>query len=359
MSRKRDFHGKRVSSTNDCQGTNRSASRTGVDPGALQLHTSQVKRPIPEHGSSEAGPRDALDDASGLSVRLGSLELDNPVMPASGCFGPELAELVPVESLGAVVTKTIFMQPRGGNPAHRLAEVSGGMLNSVGIPSPGIDEFRRRVLPAYRRLGPKLVVSLGGLSVSDYFDVTDALSDEAIDAFEINLSCPNLGHGGLEIGSTPAMIEQVTRGVLARAEGRPVIVKLTPNVASVPDLARAAESAGADAVTVANTLIGMVLQRGTRRPVLGTNTGGVSGPIVRPIVLRMVWQTAGAVTIPVVASGGITSVDDVLDYLAVGATAVQVGTASFARPSTMVEIVTTLPERIREIGRRHDHGTAG
>jgi dihydroorotate dehydrogenase (NAD+) catalytic subunit len=280
-------------------------------------------------------------------------------MPASGCFGPELAQLVPVELLGAVVTKTIFTRPRAGNPAHRLAESSGGMLNSVGIPSPGVDEFRRRVLPAYRRLGPKVVVSLGGLSVSDYFDVTDALSDEAIDAFEVNVSCPNLGHGGLELGSSPATVEQITRGVVARAVGRPVIVKLTPNVASVPDLGRAAEAAGADAVTVANTLVGMVLQRDTRKPVLGNNTGGVSGFIVRPIVLRMVWQTAAAVSIPVVASGGITSVDDVLDYLAVGATAVQVGTATFARPSTMVEIVAALPDRVGDIEWRCRAGAAG
>lgn len=280
-------------------------------------------------------------------------------MPASGCFGPELAQVVPVDSLGAVVTKTIFTNPRAGNPAHRLAEASGGMLNSVGIPSPGVDEFRRRVLPAYRQLGPKVVVSVGGLSVFDYFEVTDALSDEAIDALEVNVSCPNLGHGGLEIGSTPAMIEQVTRGVVDRAAGRPVIVKLTPNVASVPDLARAAEIAGAEAVTVANTLVGMALHRGTRRPVLGNNTGGVSGPIVRPIVLRMVWQTANAVTIPIVASGGITGVDDVLDYLAVGATAVQIGTATFARPSTMVEIVAALPGLAHTVEWRRYPGAAG
>lgn len=299
------------------------------------------------------------DGSSALSVRLGSLELPNPVMPASGCFGPELAELTPVERLGAVVTKTIFTQPRAGNPAHRLGETSGGMLNSVGIPSPGLDEFRQRVLPAYCQLGPKVVVSLGGLSVPDYLELADALCDQAIDAFEINVSCPNLGHGGLEIGSTPATIERVTRGVVDRAVGRPVIVKLTPNVTSVPELARAAEDAGADAVTVANTLVGMALQRETRRPVLGNSTGGVSGPIVRPMILRMVWQTADAVNIPVVASGGITGVDDVLDYLAVGATAVQVGTATFGRPSTMVDIVAALAGRAGSVGWWPHRGASG
>ena len=282
------------------------------------------------------------------------MQLSNPVMPASGCFGPELAQLMPLDALGAVVTKTIFTARRAGNPAHRLAEVPGGMLNSVGIPSPGIAEFRRRVLPAYRRLGPKVIVSIGGLSINDYLSVTEELADEALDAFEVNVSCPNLGHDGLEIGSSPQMIDKVTSGVVARAAGRPVIVKLTPNVPSVPALAQAAESSGADAVTVANTLVGMALERDSREPVLGHRTGGVSGPIVRPVVLRMVWQSTQVVGIPVIASGGVCTVDDVLDYLQVGATAVQVGTATFARPSTMLDILDELPARIASVAWRRE-----
>lgn len=270
-------------------------------------------------------------------------------MPASGCFGPELAQLMCLNELGAVVTKTIFSGARPGNPAHRLAEVESGMLNSVGIPSPGIDRFRAQILPAYRQLGPPVIVSIGGLSVQEYFDVAAELAGDAFDAIEINVSCPNLGHGGLEIGSEPRAIEEVTRGVRERADGRPVIVKLTPNVTSVPELGRAAEAAGADALTVANTLAGLSVDRQTHRPTLGNIVGGLSGPAVRPVILRMVWQTALAVAIPVIACGGISSVQHVVEYLMVGASAVQVGTATFTRPPTMLEILRDLPDRIDDL----------
>jgi dihydroorotate dehydrogenase (NAD+) catalytic subunit len=305
-----------------------------------------MKSMIP-HGGNNAETSARHDPR--LSIQIGPLTLPNPVMPASGCFGPELAPLLPLHKLGAVVTKTIFSARRAGNPAPRLAEVPGGMLNSVGIPSPGITDFRRRILPSYRELGPKVIVSIGGLTVQEYIDVTTALGDDDVDAFEVNVSCPNLGAGGLEIGSDPATLETVTSGVLARAEGRPVIVKLSPNVTSVPVLARAAEAGGAAAVTVANTLMGMALERGTRRPVLGKGTGGLSGPIVRPVILRMVWQTAAAVRIPVLASGGVSTVEHVLDYFQVGAAAVQVGTATFTRPGTMIEILEELPAKIDTI----------
>ena len=311
-----------------------------------------MKSSIPSDGKIV---RTAAEPAHRLSVQIGDLALPNPIMPASGCFGPELAQMLPLHKLGAVVTKTIFSARRAGNPAPRLAEVPGGMLNSVGIPSPGIADFRRRILPAYRGLGPKVIVSVGGLTVQEYIDVTAALADDDVDAFEINVSCPNLGDGGLEIGSDPATLEEVTGGVRARAAGRPVIVKLSPNVTSVPALARAAEAAGATAVTVANTLVGMALERGTGRPVLGKWTGGVSGPIVRPVILRMVWQTAAAVQIPVIASGGISTVEDVLDYFQVGASAVQVGTATFTRPSTMIEILDQLPAQIDTVAWRRHH----
>lgn len=251
-----------------------------------------------------------------------------------------------LSGLGAVVTKTIFAGARSGNPAHRLAEVSSGMLNSVGIPSPGIDRFRAEILPAYRRLGPPVIVSIGGLTVQEYFDVTAGLACDAFDAIEVNVSCPNLGHGGLEIGSDAATIEAVTSGVKERAAGRPVIVKLTPNATSVPELGRAAEAAGADALTVANTLVGMSLDPQTRRPVLGNIIGGLSGPAVRPVILRMVWQTARAVGIPVIACGGVSSTQDVVEYLMAGASAVQVGTATFTRPPTMLEIIQGLPDRL-------------
>jgi dihydroorotate dehydrogenase (NAD+) catalytic subunit len=285
-----------------------------------------------------------------LAVQIGQLKLANPVMPASGCFGPELSGLIAIHELGAVVTKTIFAATRSGNPAHRLAEVEAGMLNSVGIPSPGIDRFRAEILPAYRELGPPVIVSIGGLSVQEYLDVAAGLTSEDFDAIEINVSCPNLGHGGLEIGSDARTIDEVTRGVKERASGRPVIVKLTPNSTSVPELGQSAEAAGADALTVANTLVGMSIDPRTRMPSLGSFVGGLSGPAVRPVIVRMVWQTARAVQIPVIACGGISSADNVVEYLMAGASAVQVGTATFTRPPTMVEILRDLPGRLDQLG---------
>jgi dihydroorotate dehydrogenase (NAD+) catalytic subunit len=279
-----------------------------------------------------------------LAVRLGGLELANPVMPASGCFGPELAPLIPLHRLGAVVTKTVFAAVRSGNPAHRLAEVPTGMLNAVGIPSPGIDGFRTRVLPAYRSTGAPVIVSLGGLAVTDYFHVAEALAGESFAAFEINVSCPNLEHGGLEVGADPHAVEAVTRGVRERAPGVPIITKLTPNVSSVPELARAAEAGGADAVTVANTFVALSVDLDSRAPALGNTTGGLSGPGVKPLVLRLVHQVSRAVRIPVVGCGGVRTAEDVAEYLVAGACAVQVGTATFTRPSTMTEILDDLPD---------------
>lgn len=284
-----------------------------------------------------------------LAVRIGGLRLANPVMPASGCFGPELGPLVPLHRLGAVVTKTVFSAVRSGNPAHRLAEVPAGMLNAVGIPSPGIDGFRARVLPAYRSTGAPVVVSLGGLAVGDYWEVAEALAGEDVAAFEVNVSCPNLEHGGLEIGADPRAVEQVTRGVRDRVGDVPVLTKLTPNVGSVPDLARAAEAGGADAVTVANTFVGLGVDLRTRTPLLGNTTGGLSGPGVKPLVLRLVHSVSRAVGIPVVGCGGIRTAEDVAEYLVAGATAVQVGTATFTRPTTMTEILDRLPAVLDEL----------
>lgn len=290
---------------------------------------------------------------SRLGINIGGLRLANPVMPASGCFGPELAPLIPVDTLGAVVTKTVFAEVRSGNPAPRLAEVPNGMLNSVGIPSAGIDRFRSVILPAYRGLGPPVIVSIGGLSVEDYWRVTALLSEETFGAFEVNVSCPNLEHGGLEIGSSATEVERVTAGVRRNAAGRPVIVKLTPNVSDIGAIARAAEAGGADAVTVANTFIGMSLDMPARRPSLGNTIGGLSGPSVRPLVLRLLWQTAQQVAIPVIGCGGIATAADVAEYLIAGASAVQVGTATFTRPTTMTDIVQALPGVLDDLGVRH------
>lgn len=287
-----------------------------------------------------------------MRVALGSLELANPVMPASGCFGPELAPLIDLRRLGALVTKTVFTDARSGNPAHRLAETSHGMLNSVGIPSRGIDFFLDRTLPTYRSAGVPVIVSLGGLTVSEYWDLAAALSDaEGISAFELNVSCPNLEAGGLEIGANPVHVERVVRGVVDRARV-PVISKLTPNITSIADIARASEAGGAAALTVANTFVGMALDVRKRRPILGNVVGGLSGPAVKPAILRLVWSVTRATRLPVIGCGGICTASDVLEFLVVGASAVQVGTATFTRPDAMIQILDDLERLLQEHGAR-------
>ncbi len=285
-----------------------------------------------------------------LSIELGSLALRNPIMPASGCFGPELGDVVDLERLGAMVTKTVFAEPRSGNPAHRLAETYAGMLNSVGIPSRGAEAFIAELLPRYRTWSPPLIVSIGGLTIAAYLEIAARLAGVAgIAAFEVNVSCPNLEAGGLEIGAVPEVVEAVVRGVVERVDV-PVIVKLTPNVTSIAAIARAAEAGGATAITAVNALMGMAIDGRTRRTRTGTPTAGFTGPAIKPVALRCVWQVAQAVAIPVIGVGGIATVDDVLEFLLAGASAVQVGSATFTRPDTMLRIVTALETRLADDG---------
>lgn len=283
-----------------------------------------------------------------LAVALGPLHLTNPVMPASGCFGPELAAVLPVHRLGAVVTKTVFAGIRSGNPSHRLTETSNGMLNAVGIPSLGTEGFRSHVLPGYQQAGVPLIISVGGLTFTEYWTVADELADVECAALEVNVSCPNLEHGGLEIGSDPWQVEKVVRGVVARTD-RPVIVKLTPNVSRIDEIAQAAESAGATALTVANTFVGLAVDLKKRRPVLGNVTGGLSGPAIKPMALRLTYQASQAVSIPVIGCGGIVTAWDAAEFLVAGATAVQVGTATFTRPDAMIRIIDELPAVLAEL----------
>lgn len=280
-----------------------------------------------------------LLEAPRLAVRIGSLELANPVMPASGCFGPELGALVDLNRLGALVTKTVFYHPRSGNPAHRLTETHGGMLNSVGIPSRGVEAFVSETLPRYTAWDPPTIVSIGGLAVSEYFELADRLAGvPGIAALEVNISCPNLEAGGLEIGANPMQVERVIRGVVDRATV-PVIAKLTPNVTSIAEIARASEGGGAAGVSAINTLVGTAIDLRTRRPEIGNVTGGLSGPAIKPLALRMVWQVARAVSIPVIGIGGIATAEDALEFMVAGATAVQVGTANFTRPDAMLRVL--------------------
>lgn len=287
--------------------------------------------------------------APDLSVTVGSLTLANPVMPASGCFGPELADLLPLNELGALVTKTVFSAIRSGNPAHRVTETADGMLNSVGIPSPGIEQFRATLLPRYLAAGSPTIISIGGLTVEEYWTVTDELAGHGAAALEVNVSCPNLEHGGLAIGTDAHVVERVVAGVVSRSDV-PVLVKLTPSVTSIADIAMAAEHAGATAITVANSFPALAVDVRRRRGVLGNGTGGLSGPAVKPLALRLVWQSAHAVSIPVIGCGGIASATDALEFLLAGATAVQVGTANFTRPYAMVDIARGLGQLVNEQG---------
>jgi dihydroorotate dehydrogenase (NAD+) catalytic subunit len=284
-----------------------------------------------------------------LATRVGPLELRNPVLPASGCFGPELRSVVPVDRLGGVVTKTVFSDIRSGNPAHRLAETRDGMLNSVGIPSIGARRWRTEVLPDYLACGAPVIVSLGGLAERDYARAAADLEGAPVAAYELNLSCPNLEAGGVELGADPAALTRAVAGVRA-VTSVPLLVKLTPNVASIADLARAAVDGGADAVVVANTFVGMAIDLHRRRPVLGNGIGGWSGPAAKPLILRMVWQVARAVDVPIVGCGGAADAYDVAEYLVAGASAVEVGTATFTRPQAMTEIVAELPDVLDELG---------
>lgn len=292
----------------------------------------------------------ALSPTRELGVEIGGLVLENPIMPASGCFGPELGAVIDLRRLGALVTKTIFPERRGGNPPHRLAETEGGgMLNSVGIPSVGFEAFRDSVLPAYVGAGVPVVVSVGGTTVDGYWRMVEEIEGRGHAALELNVSCPNLEKGGLEIGVDPQAVQRVTRGVVERTR-LPVFVKLTPNVSDIADIAIAARDGGAHALTIANTIVGMAIDIRTRRPLLGNVVGGFSGRPLKPINLRLVNRVHRVVDLPVVGCGGISSAEDVVEYLLAGASAVQVGTATFADPRTMERILDTLPGLLDELG---------
>ncbi|MGV8876681.1 MAG: dihydroorotate dehydrogenase [Rhodoglobus sp.] len=287
-----------------------------------------------------------------LSVTVGGIHLANPIMPASGCFGPELASLLPLDKLGAVVTKTVFAVHRAGNPAHRLTETPYGMLNSVGIPSPGSLGFRDGLLRQYQATGVPVIVSIGGLFVDEYFQVAEDLADEDIAAFEINVSCPNLEHGGLAIGTDPRVVAEVVAGIRSRVN-KPLFVKLSPSVTSIADIARSAEDAGAAAVTVCNSFTGLGINIRERTTVLGSGAGGYTGPAIKPLALRLVHESAQAVEIPVIGCGGIATAEDAAEFLIAGATAVQVGTATFTRPHTMAQIIDDLAPLCNTLGVEH------
>ncbi len=285
-----------------------------------------------------------------LSVSLGTLSLKNPVMSASGTFGygAEFADFVPPESLGAVVVKGISIEPRPGNPPPRIVETACGMLNAIGLENVGACDFVEKKLPYLHKRGCTVIVNILGDSIEDYSELASQLSDaEGIAALEVNISCPNVKKGGVAFGTVPGMAAEVTRAVRKNCN-LPVIVKLSPNVTDIVLMAKAVEEAGADAVSLINTLIGMAIDVNTRKPRLANVIGGLSGPAIKPVALRMVWQVAQAVNIPVIGIGGITTAEDALEFLIAGARAVQVGTANFIDPSRLTKIITGIDDYLSQ-----------
>ncbi|MCD8121114.1 MAG: dihydroorotate dehydrogenase [Clostridiales bacterium] len=284
-------------------------------------------------------------------VTLAGVELKNPVMTASGTFGSgvEYSEFVDLNRLGAVVTKGVANVPWPGNPTPRVAEVYGGMLNAIGLQNPGIDVFVKRDIPFLKQFDTKIIVNVCGRTTEDYLEVVERLGDEPVDLLEINISCPNVKEGGIAFGQDPKAVEAITREVRRHAK-QPVIMKLSPNVTDITVMAKAAEAGGADALSLINTLTGMKIDINRRTFALANRTGGFSGPAVKPVAVRMVYQTANAVRIPVIGMGGITTAEDAVEFLMAGATAVSVGTANFFNPYATVEIADGIERFMAEHG---------
>jgi len=283
-----------------------------------------------------------------MKVRIGGLELRNPVMAASGTFGSgeEYKDITDLDRIGAIVTKSVTLKPREGNPPPRLVETPSGVLNAIGIQNDGIDAFIKDKLPFLGKIKAAVVVSIAGHSLEDYSTVASRLDREKkVDAIEVNISCPNV-KGGMEFSRDPGLASGVTREV-KRSTRKPVIIKLSPNVGDIASIAAAVEESGADAVSLVNTFAGMAVDIESCMPVLGNITGGLSGPAIRPIALRMVWETAKKVRIPVIGMGGIMGPEDALEFMIAGASAVQVGTANFVDPGIAVGIVDGIEKYMR------------
>ena len=284
-------------------------------------------------------------------VTIAGVTFDNPVMVASGTFGSgeEFSEFVDLNRLGAVVTKGVANIPWPGNPTPRIAEVYGGMLNAIGLQNPGIDVFVSREIPFLKKYDTKIIVNVCGKSTEDYCEVVERLADQPVDMLEINISCPNVKEGGIAFGQDPKAVEAITREVKKHAK-QPVIMKLSPNVTDITVMAKAAEAGGADALSLINTLTGMKIDVNKRAFAIANKTGGLSGPAVHPIAVRMVYQVANAVNLPIIGMGGIRNTEDALELILAGATAVSVGTANFANPMVTMEIVDGIEQYMQMHG---------
>lgn len=293
-----------------------------------------------------------MDNLADLSVSLGRIHLKNPVLVASGTFGygEEYQNLVEAAELGGIITKAVTLEPREGNPPPRLAETPAGLLNSIGLENPGIEVFLKEKLPKLRKLKTRIIVNIAGEKKTEYLDLAEKLDKETgIDALEVNISCPNVQKGGLVFGTRADLAFSLVKG-LRQATDLPLIVKLTPNVTDVTEIAQAAKEGGAEALSLINTILGMAIDVNTRRPKIGAITGGLSGPAIRPVAVRMVHQTHQTVDLPLIGVGGIACAEDALEFVLAGATAVAVGTANLVDPTVSLKIIEGLRQYLKKGG---------
>ncbi|WP_010272844.1 dihydroorotate dehydrogenase [Paenibacillus senegalensis] len=294
----------------------------------------------------QESPLPALD----MEVRIGSLTLSNPIMPASGAFGEDMDTIVDFNRLGAVVPKSITKHPRKGNATPRVCETSAGMINSIGIQSKGIDYYLQHTIPYYRQYDVPLIASISADSVEEFAEMAAVIGSRAgVSGLELNISCPNLKGNGQAFGLDPEITCQLV-GQVKQATSQPIIVKLSPNVTSIQEIALAAEQGGADALNVANTVLAMAIDVHTRRPKIGNVMGGLSGPAVKPIIVRMIYQVSQVTKLPIIGCGGVMNGEDVIEMMLAGATAVQVGTASFIKPTALTDILDEIQAYMRQYG---------
>lgn len=286
-----------------------------------------------------------------LSVNIAGVEFKNPVTVASGTFGSgvEYHEFVDLNKLGAVTTKGVANVPWPGNPTPRIAETYGGMMNAVGLQNPGIDVLCGRDIPFLKQFDTKIIVNVCGKSEQDYVEVVERLGDEDVDLLEINVSCPNVKEGGIAFGQDPKALEQITKAVKAKAK-QPIVMKLSPNVTDITVMAKAAEAGGADALSLINTLTGMKIDINRRQFAIANKTGGLSGPAIKPVAVRMVYQVANAVNLPIIGMGGICNYEDAIEFMMAGATMVSVGTANFHDPYTTIKVIDGMKKFMEEKG---------
>lgn len=284
-----------------------------------------------------------------LAVKIGNLHLKNPVMGASGTFGfgREYADFLDVNEIGAIVTKGVTPLPRSGNPGVRIAETPSGMLNCIGLENPGVEVFINEILPEIKKYDTAVIVNISAGTVEEYAKMAYLLDVDGVDALEVNISCPNVKEGGIVFGTDPKAAAAVTHAVKTHTS-KTVIVKLSPNVTDIVTMAKAVEEAGADAISMINTLTGMVIDVNTRKPLLGNITGGLSGPAVKPIAVRMVWQVAKAVNIPIIGMGGITCAEDAIEFMLAGASAVAIGAYNFVEPAALKTIADGIAEYMQK-----------